>query len=647
MQSNAGVLVRLPGAAAALVVAMVSAQTLLASPGQVVSSRHNLSVSGPGPVKSTSESQVCVFCHTPHNANPAPQLWNHQASGATNYSTYGSSSFDSGQVPGTFNTFPGRSAGQPAGSSRLCLSCHDGTIALGATLNNGTIAVSGGNGEFIPTRSHLGTDLSNDHPVSFARDPSDTQAIDPPPGDSVQLEGQTNFIQCVSCHDAHRQDGDPALPKFLVKSNVRSALCTTCHRKSGPGWSWAGSPHSSSSKSYTAVNNGGVSGLGSHTPYVTVADNGCEACHRPHTAPQAQRLLKAVNEPSVCLQCHGNTPVTQKNIAAAFAKPRAHSLETSTATSLHDYTELRPSPTNFSGGRRHADCSDCHNPHGAANAGSPGSGLHTTGTNAIGAASVLAGVPGVEPAVWPAVLPRSGSLPMNSASQGGYTLAPSSAQEYLLCFKCHSSYAFGTQPPLSPSGGPGTDVAAEVNPSNASYHPVVGAPHLRVPASNMVAPWNTTTSATRMYCTDCHGNDQATSATVPQGPHGSANPFILRFSSAQWSTTGPTLNSSAGFCFNCHDPARIRSTNTVHAKGAHQSTPCQSCHVAVPHGLFRPSLIALTRDPAPYNRGAALVVRWQRASTPNGYSKSYCYVTACHAHDDTSNAPISNANTYY
>ena len=79
----------------------------------MLSSKHNLSVSGPGPVRALSETQVCVFCHTPHNANPTAPLWNRQLSGQT-YSPYASGSLQA-------------TVGQPNGYSRLCLSCHDGT----------------------------------------------------------------------------------------------------------------------------------------------------------------------------------------------------------------------------------------------------------------------------------------------------------------------------------------------------------------------------------------------------------------------------------------------------------------------------------------------------------------------------------------
>ena len=47
-----------------------------ASPQSVVNTVHNLSVSGPGTVRATSETEVCIFCHTPHNSKPMSPLWN-------------------------------------------------------------------------------------------------------------------------------------------------------------------------------------------------------------------------------------------------------------------------------------------------------------------------------------------------------------------------------------------------------------------------------------------------------------------------------------------------------------------------------------------------------------------------------------------
>lgn len=134
-------------------------------------------------VSATTEGQICVFCHTPHGADvtaPGP-LWNRKLSTAV-YDTYRSGSLDS--------VGPGQSLGQPTGISKLCLSCHDGTMAIGAVnvLNGkftdqnpltedirmtgtdpgGTMASAAGATSGFTRR--IGTNLTNDHPISMVFD---------------------------------------------------------------------------------------------------------------------------------------------------------------------------------------------------------------------------------------------------------------------------------------------------------------------------------------------------------------------------------------------------------------------------------------------------------------------------------------------
>ncbi|MGB5817042.1 MAG: hypothetical protein WBI27_17775, partial [Thermoanaerobaculia bacterium] len=106
-------------------------------------------------MRSTTEEEVCVFCHAPHRArSDIPYLWNREDSTA-NYQTYDSS---------TLRAAPG----QPSGASKLCLSCHDGTIALGAVWNRTEEIPFVGDIRLMPDgKSKLGTDLSDDHPVSI------------------------------------------------------------------------------------------------------------------------------------------------------------------------------------------------------------------------------------------------------------------------------------------------------------------------------------------------------------------------------------------------------------------------------------------------------------------------------------------------
>jgi len=193
----------------------------------VVDTAHNLSISGPGTIRAASESQVCIFCHTPHNSTTQAPLWNRADPGGT-YQMYWSP---------TMNAYPSAgSAPQPNGSTKLCLSCHDGTIALGATVASGTIPMSGGI-TTMPTGSggYLGTDLSGHHPVSFQVTTAivaENNASGDVPLKSV-LEMRSNpvafldagdRVQCASCHDPHQ---DP-FGGFLRSPN-EDDTCLACH----------------------------------------------------------------------------------------------------------------------------------------------------------------------------------------------------------------------------------------------------------------------------------------------------------------------------------------------------------------------------------------------------------------------------------
>ena len=124
------------------------------NPNSIIYSKHNLSVSSPGTVHAVTESDVCIFCHTPHHASATDgPLWNHQMSVQT-YTPFTSPTL----------TALGVTIGPPTGSSRLCLSCHDGTVALGLVSSRpGGIAMNNS----LPDASKIGPDLSSQHPISF------------------------------------------------------------------------------------------------------------------------------------------------------------------------------------------------------------------------------------------------------------------------------------------------------------------------------------------------------------------------------------------------------------------------------------------------------------------------------------------------
>lgn len=207
-----------------------------ASSAQIRNSRHDLSSTSTtaGP-KSTNVNDVCVFCHTPHSNQATTLLWNRTASTAT-YKPYSSATMEQ-IVP------------QPGGASKNCLSCHDGTVAFNSIYNgpgsgSGTVPTFAGTGKIDTTGfGGMGTNLSNDHPVSIVY--STSQATDAHlrapslvnnhpsvsyGGVTLPLFGTSTAdatVECTSCHDPH----DNSNGTFLRVANTGSQMCFTCHNK--------------------------------------------------------------------------------------------------------------------------------------------------------------------------------------------------------------------------------------------------------------------------------------------------------------------------------------------------------------------------------------------------------------------------------
>ena len=168
--------------------------------------------------------EICVVCHAPHNAtNAIAPLWNHKLTTST-FTIYSSPSLNA-------------SVGQPNASSKACLSCHDGTVGLDAYgARPGTTLLTGS--------ANFGTDLSNDHPISFTYDATlattDGTLFNPAVKTVAALGGKTitngmligGKLECSSCHDVHNNKGDASTAShLLVVNNAGSALCLTCHNK--------------------------------------------------------------------------------------------------------------------------------------------------------------------------------------------------------------------------------------------------------------------------------------------------------------------------------------------------------------------------------------------------------------------------------
>lgn len=647
---------------------------------KVSQTKHNLSSSGVGTVKSSSETQICVFCHTPHGADnsQASPLWNKTLATKT-YTPYDSSSLDAKAIQGA-------SAGHPLGSSKLCLSCHDGAMQLGAVRvlrgqQNQTIVVDNANAGAMPTGQGISTgftrqlggsdnkDLTNDHPISVTYDSTLSQRD----GELRQPDSNERFgtvfgkriagdhyrpmlpleptgasgagqVQCTTCHDPHIRETNLANEKNIkfLRANrfqlaaptssysaINDIICLACHDKGlqGDGNSWVYSAHANSNVATQLYK----TGTGSAAEIREFPDNipvwkaSCLNCHDTHTVTGSRRLLregvdtaavggiKSGGNPAIeetCYQCHRDAAAsilvedTNKvvpNIRSDFQLTYKMPI---TGTEVHDiggdpaettYVNCA-STTNKCGAdfiearaklaQRHAECTDCHNPHRVAKNrlffGSSGSiqtpdteGTHnhldTTSGHTNVASGVLRGTWGVEPSYSSNSFhslasnytvrrgdPGNDSIPNTSATDTKSYVT----REYQVCLKCHSSFAYGTTPPSTgPSiglngltqytdqakefqaplshadeplslGNDGGSVDYDSN-NHRSWHPVMRATGRTAAKRDLTAanafnhPFRDVGTQT-MYCSDCHGSNTGSSTVIPTNTSattGAGNPW--------------------------------------------------------------------------------------------------------------------------
>lgn len=476
----------------------------------IVNSKHNLSASGPGAIRATSEQEVCIFCHTAHNAGTEQPLWNRNTPVGP-YTVYSSTSLQA-------------KPGQPTGTSKLCLSCHDGTIAIGSVISRDQpIAMAGGVTTLPPGTTNIGTDLSDDHPISFRYDAdlaTRVPKLQQPSSLPLAIKLDTNReMQCTSCHDPHND----ANGKFLVMDNSNSQLCNACHRQ-------------------------GTTNVQAHSQ--------CAACHTPHSAPSKALLLVQQTVTDTCLGCHGGQPppvqpgtvggtpaavtfVQGSNVAADLNKLSTH--DTRSPVDQKDHV-----PNNVT-------CNDCHEPH-----------------------TMLTGI-----ATAPLIQPRLGAVDGVNTSGAVVTRAQF---EYEVCFKCHADRP--AQVPSQPRVARQVvqvNTRLQFAPSAVSYHPVEAAG--RNPNAPSLRPGLTT--ASQIYCSDCHSSDvgKVAGGTGPSGTHGSNSPPLLAL---PYETTDNTTESATAYalCYSCHDRSSILADQSFKTHKLHvvdQRTPCSVCHES--HGI--------------------------------------------------------------
>jgi predicted CXXCH cytochrome family protein len=192
----------------AIAAALLTAAGSTAALATVVGTAHDFSTKG------WSGGRICIVCHTPHGASQNVPLWNHAMTSAT-YALYTSPTMDV-------------TAGQPGYVSKLCLSCHDGTVAVDSY---------GGNqgSEYATGTALLGTNLADDHPIGidWKHQTLETSAAcqNCHFNDGIQpvLPFYDGKLECATCHEPHN-NGTGGV-KFLRKTVAGSQLCLHCHDK--------------------------------------------------------------------------------------------------------------------------------------------------------------------------------------------------------------------------------------------------------------------------------------------------------------------------------------------------------------------------------------------------------------------------------
>jgi len=199
-----------------------------------------------GGVAYTDYEDPCIYCHEPTHGDMKlkddPRRipnWNRLKPATENYEIYRSNTLDS------------KTTRNISEISMLCLSCHDGSMAvdrivfkprawdneedaaLHMRINASSDLRSCGkchDGEVAHDISvkELGTDLRNDHPISIRylgidQDVRGFRSPDSGLGFDNGIKLYDGKIECATCHDIH----DPEANMLLRTDSEQ--LCTTCH----------------------------------------------------------------------------------------------------------------------------------------------------------------------------------------------------------------------------------------------------------------------------------------------------------------------------------------------------------------------------------------------------------------------------------
>lgn len=566
---------------------------------------HNLGPGSTSPVQG-ARPDACAYCHAAHSGLNG--LWNQKLTTQL-YTTYSS------------NTEKNKGAQPLLGSStNQCLSCHDGSVAVGTTVAYGQVTTHGS----MYTTDNFGTNMQTSHPFSMTlplKDNIDLAASLVASGHTTDPTHAVKLIrgnvECISCHNPHVQAKDPVSLNFLVRDSSSGQLCLACHdparQASGqvnPLADWATSAHATSAAK--------VSPQAGLSNYTTVAATACIGCHAPHNAIGPQNL-RGLNE-QACIACHNGSNVSPMpsyaNVFAEYETPKiGHPIPSS--TNQHQANE--PALLN---NNRHATCVDCHNGHGSERVGNfPSPPLIRISQKDVAGISAIDGTTVLTPAV----------------------------NQYENCLRCHGTSSgkqvqpiYGYFPVRAVAAGDPLNLIPQFAVTATSSHPVMHARSSPLPQPSLLPTMLNLSGApnavsgrsmgTQILCTDCHNSDdnREFGGSGANGPHGSRWTHILerRYEFSQAPTPGSlitnlfpnpdlSVNGPYAMCGKCHNlPGQIMKNTSWnhHADHINAGLSCSTCHTA--HGMgaasgtisgerlinFDLNVVAPNGGPISYNR---------------------------------------------
>lgn len=213
------------------------------------------------------EASICIFCHVQHRFRTVPAetsrlLWNHKLSANT---------FGWSDITQTYGgTLLPTNLGTWGGTTKNCLSCHDGTVSIGDlyrpsgkfTAWTGTHVTAAGIMN-VTGKSHFiggGTgDLKGNHPVGvpypyggvvntynsittgdrldlsdYVAAPVNVKLFTDIGNDVIQgASAGSSGIECASCHDVHNKHvvEEHLLRDYYDTAGSKSQICLDCHAK--------------------------------------------------------------------------------------------------------------------------------------------------------------------------------------------------------------------------------------------------------------------------------------------------------------------------------------------------------------------------------------------------------------------------------